>query len=835
MVIPRFVRQVGVAGMIHAPYAGIDSHLPTSPPAPRMSRRSQLTREAQSLPIEERKSILANIPETELHGYLAELFRALNPDYWVEVTHGTDEFGRDLVIVRDDPLSPDVMAVVVKRGDIKARTAGDVDSLIADAETALKGKPGRAVSEILSQIRQAQLHPSVLKGYVAELITTKVIVVLVGEMSKNVHSRFEREMTIGQVFDLPWLVQQFTAFYPQIFFEGHAVDYLDRLIVKLERDGFYSKADKTLSECFVEPIIAQSDRQILVDDTNLALKVRNKRFRFPQLAEVVREKRRVLLVGDAGSGKSKAAAKLCIDGYHAALAQLTKARGEPSKNSIPVLVQARELQGIANADALFESILPVEVRTRFQIDILVIDGLDEVAADDRHNVLAKATSFADTLNSGLLVTSRKIAAFSAAPEGFARYELMPFEFSQAIQLMKKVVENEELIPALREGLERIQNQIPMNPLSLLLLVELVTERKEVPSSITELYDRFLDLVFGRWDQEKGIEVLFDYLIKKRFLASLAYTEFQLKDRLEIPSVDFEAFLNAYAVEYGWDDAKLREFVKEVERAGILTVQEDVFFRHRSFLDYFVGLHLFDQRATVNDLLSVVTTLYFSGVWTEVAFFYVGLGREMPTGFLERVFNYAEGENDYPVEKLLAGHLLQAGWHSPTKLKEQGLRGALERLPQTAEKAIDYVRSLEPTAGSLYADLFALILAEYSLGSIVVSTEAYTVLKELAQQNSTEKAELFKRVCLLWVGRRFMDPAEHQKELANFVKHLSGANLSALDEARLLVLAGISDTANTSLQKAVSRRLKRLTKYAPTTLHRLLPSTKKQKSVVPWNG
>lgn len=785
--------------------------------------------------MEERKSILTGIRETDFHKFLAELFRALNPEYWVEVTHGTDEFGRDLVIVRDDPLSPDVIAVVVKRGDIKARTAGDVDAIRSGVELAKRGKGTRATTEILSQIRQAQTHPSLLRGYVAELATTKVLVVLVGEMSKNVHARIEKEIAIGQVLDLPWLVQHFTEHYPQVFFEGHAVDYLDHLIVALEKDGFYAKADKTLSECFVEPIIAQTEGQISVDDANLAIKVKNRRFKFPQLVDVIREKRRVLLVGDAGSGKSKAAAKLCIDGYHAALAQLTKARGQGDRSGIPLLVQARDLQGFQDSESLFVSLLPVEVRTRFDIEILVVDGLDEVPADLRQSVLQKATSFAETFNAALLVTSRKIAAFSAAPEGFARYELLPFEFSQALKLMQKVVANPAMMPALREGLERIQNQIPMNPLSLLLLVELVAERKEVPSSITELYDRFLDLVFGRWDQEKGIEVLFDYLIKKRFLGALAYTEFQMKDRLEIPAIEFEAFLRGYATEYAWDEARLRDFVKEVERAGIITIQEDVFFRHRSFLDYFVALHLFDQRAAISDLISLVTGLYFNGVWTEVAFFYVGLGRELPNGFIERIFDFSVEGNDFPVEKLMAGHLLQAGWHSPTKVKEQGLRRALESLPRAAEKATDYVRTLEPTAPILYADVFALLLAEYSLGSIVVSHEAYTVLKEFSSRDSVEIPDLFKRVCLLWVGRRFMDPAEHQQELTGFVKHLSSARLSAVDEARLLVLAGIADPANVALQKSVSRRLKRLTRFAPTTLQHLLPSSRKRKSMVPWQG
>ena len=40
--------------------------------------------------------------ETDLHTFLKELFQAMQPDYTVEITHGAQEFGKDLVIVKVD-------------------------------------------------------------------------------------------------------------------------------------------------------------------------------------------------------------------------------------------------------------------------------------------------------------------------------------------------------------------------------------------------------------------------------------------------------------------------------------------------------------------------------------------------------------------------------------------------------------------------------------------------------------------------------------------------------------------------------------------------------------
>ena len=147
---------------------------------------------------------------------------------------------------------------------------------------------------------------------------------------------------------------------------------------------------------------------------------------------------------------------------------------------------------------------------------------------------------------------------------------------------------------MKEGLEKIQTQILLVPLSLMLLIELVEEHQEIPASVTELYDRFFDMALGKEDREKGIEVLFEYHIKKKFLATLAYREFLKKNKLGIPREDFEQFLNSYAEQYGWSPENFKGFVREIDRAGILNQGENVNFKHRSFLDYFAAFYLHES-------------------------------------------------------------------------------------------------------------------------------------------------------------------------------------------------------------------------------------------------
>ena len=69
---------------------------------------------AEYLPKNLRHRIIMDYKETDLHGFLKELFQSMEPNYMVEITHGTQEFGKDLVIVKSDTFTQEVIGVVVK-------------------------------------------------------------------------------------------------------------------------------------------------------------------------------------------------------------------------------------------------------------------------------------------------------------------------------------------------------------------------------------------------------------------------------------------------------------------------------------------------------------------------------------------------------------------------------------------------------------------------------------------------------------------------------------------------------------------------------------------------
>ena len=127
---------------------------------------SELIQQARSLSRDRRKEILMSIPERDLHFDLKELFKNMEPGYSIEVTQGTKELGKDLVLVKQDNITIDVIGVVVKCGNVKGKTLGEVNEIRGRIEAALAIGGDRKTKEIESQIRQAFSHEAELSNFI---------------------------------------------------------------------------------------------------------------------------------------------------------------------------------------------------------------------------------------------------------------------------------------------------------------------------------------------------------------------------------------------------------------------------------------------------------------------------------------------------------------------------------------------------------------------------------------------------------------------------------------------------------------------------------------------
>lgn len=785
-----------------------------------------LKKRAKTLPKHQRRKILMDYKETDLHKCLRELFQVMEPSYTVEITHGAQEYGKDLIMVRSDRFTKEAIGVVVKCGNINGKTLGDVDDLKEHVKCVLSKGAEIKLAEIKSQIEQALAHAATAKSYLEELPVSKVYAVIAGEFSKNARKRLTNELAAEiEIFDLNWLVDNFTEFYPQIFFEGMVIDFLDEKTRELEEAHRRGKSGKTLSEYFVNPLVRSFSAPFEFDAKTIGTLLKKRKFPFERLLKISKERKKLILLGDPGTGKTGAMAKLAIDAYHDAYNRLLKRPGKPQeKIPVPALVHARTFLVTDSAENfLTEYFESTETQRLFKVDLILVDGLDEVESQNRNAVVDKLDEFSNHIGCSYIVTSRKIDVISTLSEEYHKYELLPFEFNQAFTLVSRLINDTTLLKAMQETLEKIQAQILLVPLSLMLLVELVEENREVPASVTELYDRFFDMALGKEDyQKRGITVLFDYLIKKKFLGALAYNAFVENDTLEITSRDFQQFLNSYAAQYGWSEKALNDFVPEIERAGILDHREHVRFKHRSFLDYFAAFNIYENRGDIAGLNELIVNTYFNDIWSEIAFFYIGLRREISRELLEGIYTYRGEGFTVDLFKLLGGRLLQAGWHSTTEQHENGIRQAISYALQIKNRFQEMITNANSDIPGILSDFLTLVLADLSFNSGFLESHIKTILTELIDSSSHD--DTYLAVILIGTIRRFLSRNEVEAYINDVLQELSKLE-SPENQARILLLMELIEE-DKAIIKLIKRQSNRLQKRAPHIFKALLPAKRK---------
>jgi hypothetical protein len=781
--------------------------------------QEELRQRARAIAREQRKSIIASLDQRELLGNLKELFEIMEPTYCIEV-RDSDTSSPDMIIVKKDMMTRDVIGVVVKTGSIMSKTLDDINRVVT------------SVNEVFSITRET-LHSHIQHAPCASLIQArsnrrlmdKVFVVLTGAISSRGRTMLARggQGTV-ELFDGEWLVDSFTEFYPQVFYEATVANFIQKQIQILETHSWNNKGNLNLSDCFVEPLVRRMDVPLTIDETKIATAIATQRLPFSKLRTIVASKQKVLIVGDPGTGKSAALSKLGIELLRQSYLLLTKSTKCKDKPELPVVVAAKDLLNEADLrQFLISYFQDADILDRIQISVLMVDALDEISSQHRDRIVNRCREFAETLDCALIITSRKINFVNSTPTGYRKYELLPFEASQALKLFEKLHGNDELLRTLRDALNKIRFQIPMVPLSLLLLLQLVEENNEIPASLTELYDRYMDLVLGRHDKRKGIEVLFEYTIKKRFLADLAYSEFLNKARLEIPVTDYLSFVDLYATEYTLGRDYIGHFVEEVERAGVLHVSEkNVMFGHRSFLDYFAAFYMFYKRDELEGLDDLVVERYFNDFWCDTVFFYIGHKKEINAKLLEKLFSYAKEESNLKnnLDKFLIGRLLQAGWHSPTKTKMAGLGAAFDLVPDIRQGFLDYVEGKKWRVPTIAADFLILMLTDHSFRSNFLSKEVRLLLERNLEKSNGNSNTL---ITLFWAIKPFIDHAE-AKTWSDKILELISSDKTAMPEekARAYVMLKFVQQGDPDAAKAIQKKIKWIQNKNPGVFRKLLP-------------
>ncbi|WP_349747254.1 NACHT domain-containing protein [Pseudomonas frederiksbergensis] len=299
--------------------------------------------------------------------------------------------------------------------------------------------------------------------------------------------------------------------------------------------------------------------------------------------------------------------------------------------------------------------------------LLIIDGLDEVPSSSEAKLesLQKISQFVRSKNNlKVLVTSRPIEDLKEKNEidkNFARYQVLPLSTKQLLTFIEKACDNPAAMERLTAGIERsvLFRNLPKTPISAILLARILKEDPtELPSTMTELYSKYSELVLGRWDVSKGLQSQKEYEIIDSVCTNLG--SYIIEHGLnEISSKEAQDFFTRYIKERNLkisSDLIYEKFLTKTEIINYSNRYCTINFKHRTFAEYFSAKKLLrDNTAVINDKV-------YDPYWCTVFFFFVGLKRDCPE-LIDALTNVETKNTQQRINRifqmaqyLLAGHL-----------------------------------------------------------------------------------------------------------------------------------------------------------------------------------
>lgn len=302
--------------------------------------------------------------------------------------------------------------------------------------------------------------------------------------------------------------------------------------------------------------------------------------------------------------------------------------------------------------------------------ILLVDGIDEVQSDDESNDAIEqiATQINARPNTKAIVTTRPSSLTNGKEysiSGLRQVEIKPLTTGKIIQFIKETLRNRNLPARLVEDVNNsdLFKQLPQNPIAAQLLTRLLLEgRDELPQTMAELYGKSMELMLGRWDEQKGLASQQEYDVARRVFYRLARTA--LLDRVDVfgrsvVTTELDAYLSERNLVV---DKRLVE-ARIFERSGVMYSDESsgqIGFRHRSFAEYLFAESFKDQA----DLGEKPHP--YRAYWANTYFFWIGIKRDCEAE-LRRILATPCADEDERIgrmfcipEYLMAGHMTPYG-------------------------------------------------------------------------------------------------------------------------------------------------------------------------------
>lgn len=536
----------------------------------------------------------------EFHPLLRTLFSRLPGIDNVEYTHGPDEMGADFVLTkRDDTLNDiEYIGVIAKTGQIK-----------------------QDHTDIKRQIDECRVQRHI-DGGLRTIFLSEVWVVSNDNITSNAQQKIHNEYKSQNV-------KFITGEKLVNLIDTHFKEFWTDLSVEMGEylRGVYQTADSlgknslvSASDIYIEQdLIKTTYTKDIFDDVQRP----NQR---TKIESIVSKEKYVVVEASMGTGKSTL------------LGQIAKKYSDSSffnsNKILPILITAKDVFEKYDSDV---SKIIFETKKRFKLSgengyFLLIDALDEIkiSSEERLELLSKiyrSSSNQDNLN--VVVTSRIFddpILEAGLEKSFTRFRLCTLTINQIITLVDKLCKNVNVTKRLQRDLDKshLFKALPKTPISAILLARLLSEDvQELPSTMTELYGKYMELVLGRWDMSKGLQSQSEYDAINNVTINLAC--FVLDNSLvDVPIGDardiFESYVGPRNLKID-NDLVFKKLLSKEDVFILNTNKGTLSFRHRTFAEYFRAL------GYTRDHNAVISEEIYDLYWATTYFFYLGIKRD----------------------------------------------------------------------------------------------------------------------------------------------------------------------------------------------------------------
>lgn len=596
------------------------------------------------------------------HPILSVLFRKLPGIVRVHYNQGPNEMGADFILFKEEPalLRETHVGVIVKVGSIKQNTT-EVERQIKEC----------FISRRCADITDIQIRE-------VWVVSSKEISRNARDVLSSQYGDRKIEFIAGQ--DLATLIDKYA---PDSFTSTSPAlqDFAERTLLSIAAEEQRALVIPGVERFYIEPHIVRKEFDVFGNyKSPKPVKSIN------DLLDTLIESNVSIIQAGAGGGKSSLAR------------ELSKTIIESSNYSegkiIPTIVHAREISKDPERSI---SDLADELRSGAGLAhdsrvIIFIDGLDEIDVSDseRSVIINNLTKVAGIACLSIVVLSRpfdEVTILGGKVNSLDVFRISPLKGTRALNFIKKVagqsVARSRLAFDLSDSL--LLRALDGAPIAYILLGRLIAEnQQDLPSNLTELFQKYCELVLGRWEISKGLRSQKEYEVLVETLVWLS--QYMMDNGInEVSQKEVERWVQDYSSNRGIH-IQVNDLVERVcARNSILYLRKDIGvigFRHRAFCEFFYAKSLSERKEiSLGDEI-------FTPYWVNTYYFFAGIKRDCPDLVGALVDLELKEDHKKIMRVLNLGNILLAGYLTPISFRKDALKKVASEACQLFLSACD---------------------------------------------------------------------------------------------------------------------------------------------------